>query len=462
MSRQSYDADRTARTLDRGPPGSRAAVYTVGQIGPKRKVRPDGSLLCEDVPLARCGEMMYRTDEGIPVLPPTTPGCAQVLYITRDRMSLFAPAALGSAIGAAVTNDHPPVDVDPVNWNQLAKGFVLDAWQGTGDDSDVMFGDIVISDKGLIHKVNSGEIREVSLGYQAAYEDLGNGRGKQHNIIINHLALVERGRCGPRCSIGDRQTIDEEEPTMPRPNIEGTGGARPRNRLDDIRSALEDLETQEQDGVHVHVHMPTAAAPTARTTDAADDDPTDSPLEARVASMEDGMLEMRGMLQTLVTASAARTTDAAAQQQQQQTQGDSAALQTSFQAMLASAEILVPGFRVPTFDSALPRAKTVDSMCATRRSVLTQLSNTTDGAALLGQVCDEGFDVAQSDCASVSTVFKAAASLKAGLNNRGNTQDRLSVPGGAAALIVAPAGGMKPLSGDDINKMNSEYWAKQA
>jgi hypothetical protein len=75
--------------------------------------------------------------------------------------------------------------------------------------------------------------------------------------------------------------------------------------------------------------------------------------------------------------------------------GDSAALQTSpFQQMIAQAEILVPGFRVPTFDSALPRAKTVDSMCATRRSGAGRAHRTTDGAALLASVSDDGFDVA--------------------------------------------------------------------
>ena len=44
---------------------------------------------------------------------------------------------------------------------------------------------------------------EISLGYDAEYTEVSPGKGVQSNIVINHIALVDKGRCGSRCSIGD-------------------------------------------------------------------------------------------------------------------------------------------------------------------------------------------------------------------------------------------------------------------
>lgn len=457
-------APQRARTADRGPPSAnRAPIHTIGLIGPKRKILADGSLLCEDVPIARTGTMMYAPGE-VPVLPPKRPGAQPVVYITRDRTALFSPMALGSVVGCAITNDHPPVDVTPENWNQLSGGFILDAWQGEGPDGDIMFADLVIKDRGLISRVNDGALPEVSLGYTASYAQTGDGEGRQSNIIINHLALVERGRCGPRCSIGDRETPLPEGEDMPRTpeGQQAPGGARPRARLDEIRASLDALEQEDEDGVHVHVHMPQAATRDHETVDDPDEVRTTDALDARLDAVEEGMVEQRAMLQTILDRLATPPGTTPAVDTQRAPTGDSAALQASFQQMIAQAEILVPGFQAPTFDSALPRTKTVDHMCATRRQVLTQLKAAAGGDALLGQVTDESFDLASSGCEAVAVVFKAAATLKSGSNNRAATGDRLTVPRGAAAIQPVTAfGGVKPISGDEINDLNRKYWANR-
>lgn len=456
---------RRSRTLDRGPPGTRQPVYTVGQIGPKRKLRPDGSLLCEDVPIARTGTQLYRPGE-VPLEPPKRPGAAQVMYVTRDRAALFTPEALGSIVGAAITLGHPPVDVTPANWSTLAKGFVLDAWQGEGDAADLMFADLVITDKGLIHKINVEGLREVSGGYDANYEQTGDGEGRQHGIVFNHLALVERGRCGPRCAIGDRQP---EETFMAQKN--GTGGSRPRVRLSEateaIRNALDSItdpdgDDEDGDGVHVHVHMGDDGR--TRTGDGEpDDDPprrrerlTLDTLAERVGDMEEGMLEIHGLLSTIAEkVGAASKSDPPSSTHD----GDSAALQTSFMQFASQAEILVPGFKSPTFDSALPRAKTVDVMCNGRRQVLTQYGSTADGAAVLKGLTDDGFDVAQAPCDTIALVFKSAATLKGAANNR--TGDRLSVPPAGAAQPAVMGGGMRRVTDTEINAANTSFWEKQ-
>jgi hypothetical protein len=46
-----------------------------------------------------------------------------------------------------------------------------------------------------VAEIDNG-VRQLSLGYDADYDMTGPGRGEQRNIIVNHLALVENGRCG--------------------------------------------------------------------------------------------------------------------------------------------------------------------------------------------------------------------------------------------------------------------------
>lgn len=443
------------RTQDRAPPGTRTQYHTVGVIGPKRKLRPDGTLLCEDVAIARTGTMLYAPGE-VPLRPAMRDGAAQIINVTRDAATLFAPESMGSAIGAAITNDHPPSDVTPHNWNQLAKGFILDAWQGQDIEQDLMLADLVISDAGLIHMVNTNQTREVSLGYSADYEQTGDGTGRQRNIVINHLALVPKGRCGQRCAIGDRQP---EEETMPRSNP-GTGGARPRVRLTELAANLQELANageDDDDGVHVHLHMGDEQQGTrTRTTDGRDGDgdqhqTLDADLEERFSTIEEGMLELKTMLEAALSREGTPSGDKSGT-------GDSAALATSFQQFTAQAEILMPGFKAPTFDAATPRAKTVETMCGGRRNVLTMLGATTDGAALIAQVAEDAFDVATADCATVGSIFKSAAAVRAAMNNR--TGDRMGVPNGVPS-VLSMTGAPKVPSGDDINAANAKYWASR-
>ncbi len=70
-------------------------------------------------------------------------------------------------------------------------------------EDDILLADLLITDKAAIESVRAG-LREVSCGYDADYEQIEPGRGRQRNIIGNHVALVEKGRCGSRCAIGDK------------------------------------------------------------------------------------------------------------------------------------------------------------------------------------------------------------------------------------------------------------------
>ena len=117
----------------------------------------------------------------------------------------------------------------------------------------------------------------------------------------------------------------------------------------------------------------------------------------------------------------------------------------------------MPGIRVPTFDAALPRARSVDAMCSFRRKVLTALGTTHDGAALLSSVAGDEFDVEAADCASAAMVFKAAAGARRLMNNRSATSDANRLP--ASAIQAAATNHVASLA--DLNKRNQAYWADQ-
>jgi hypothetical protein len=69
--------------------------------------------------------------------------------------------------------------------------------------------DVLVKDKDTIAKVQDG-LRQISLGYNANYIQLAPGKGRQRNIIVNHVALVDQGRCGLRCAVQDEMTEEEK------------------------------------------------------------------------------------------------------------------------------------------------------------------------------------------------------------------------------------------------------------
>ncbi len=182
------------------------AFYTVEKISKHREYTPEGFMLCRETPIARTGTQVYGSDEleGIGV-EPDSEGRIQV---ERNPEDVFHPRAISSANGKSFVNEHPPEDVDPKNWKRLTGGFLINPRRGEGMKDGLLIADLMICDQDMIELVNEGK-KELSCGYDADYEPLGPGRAKQTNIIINHVALVDSGRCGPRCSIGDHQLRTE-------------------------------------------------------------------------------------------------------------------------------------------------------------------------------------------------------------------------------------------------------------
>ena len=135
--------------------------------------------------------------------------------------------------------------------------------------------------------------------------------------------------------------------------------------------------------------------------------------------------------------------------------GDSRAFETNYRAVLADAEVLVPGFRMPTFDARLPRAKTVDMLCKTRRRALDAFMQTNDGVKIVRAIHGRTVDCASMACADVATLFRSAAAVKKLNNQRASTGDSMGVPNSAPAPHVGP------MTIAQINEINRKVYPKR-
>lgn len=183
--------------------------YTVEKLGPNREKTPEGFLLCIGVPIARTGMMIYGPDET-----PVSAGPDGVTKIFRDADQVFRDETIASAQGKPITNDHPDDDVVPATWKKLSIGTMMNVRQGTGNEDDLLQADFLVMDAGGIALIESGKA-EVSLGYDADYVEVEPGIGRQENIYINHIAVVDEGRCGPRCAVRDHKPNLESTMTTP-------------------------------------------------------------------------------------------------------------------------------------------------------------------------------------------------------------------------------------------------------
>jgi hypothetical protein len=188
-----------------------------------------------------------------------------------------------------------------------------------------------------------------------------------------------RGRCGPRCAIGD------SDPDHPTATIQGAFHARCNRKARAAREAeswpartspsqwpRSRPSKRGEDGT-ASTSTSTRTTP-SRASAAARSTPTPRPA-SRASSptwrtMGETVTELAGLVRDRAPP-AARRADATPAPGRRRQQGPGARLP----GLREQAEVLVPGFKVPTFDSALPRAKTVDAMCAGRRAVLTTFAS---------------------------------------------------------------------------------------
>jgi len=425
------------KTIDRG------RFYTTGDIGEKRSTTPEGFLVCHDVPIARTGQQLYLSSE----VPVEDAGNGEV-RIDRPPSEVFRPETIASFEGKAVTVEHPNDFVTPDNWQQLAIGTVQNVRQGDGMQDDLLIADLVITDASAIKYVNES-LPEVSAGYEARYEQTEPGRGVQRDIVGNHVALVERGRAGPRCSIQDRK------PTM-KPTL-----------WERLMTAV-----KAQDAAAVKAEMETMDADTVATNDAVAIAKLQVTVDAAVASvtaLTKVVQDLSAKVQDAGTGNLSATPNNITDDdddkdddddtggemtgddvlEAEQLAGNAQAVGKvlsgdSLKQLIARAEIIAPGSAIKTADSK--KADRKEAM-AFMRSTLEKAHATADGRKAIEPFL-AGREIKKLSADSLAAAFIGAAELMRIQNNARS---------GMSASKTKDFG--RATSVDDINARNREFWA---
>ena len=166
---------------------------------------PEGYLLCLNVPVARTGMQEYLQAE----LGMTGNNLVPVI---RPEEEVFSEATIASFEGMPVTNDHPPDGVDVFNIRTLQKGHAHNVRRDSGEESDLLLADLIITDPALITAILEEGKREISCGYTYELRE-ENGQYIQRKIRGNHVAVVDAGRAGARVSIKDHK-VERSKTTM--------------------------------------------------------------------------------------------------------------------------------------------------------------------------------------------------------------------------------------------------------
>lgn len=419
-------------------------VYTTARISAKQSLTPEGFLLCKEVPIARTGDMVYGAGEV-----PVEPRPDALIIIQRTPEEVFRPETMASFEGKPVTLGHPDEFVGPDSWNSLSVGTVTNVRRGTGIEDDYLFADLLITSKSAIDEVQSG-LREVSCGYEADYEQLEPGRGVQRNIVGNHVALVERGRCGPRCAIGDEDMTKKRNTWGDM--LRRAFRAKDASELEAIEKEAEAMDEDEDDkddkaktGDAATADALKALAATIdgfgarlaklETRDAkAEDDDEDGDDDDAKKTDDDGDLTDPEEAEKLDQSGVDLYT------------GDAAA------SIPARAEILAPGIKLPTMDAKASTKERALALCKCQRRALDVAYKTDAGKAAIDAILgNKTHDFAKLAAPLVHSTFMAASELVKAANNAG-----------ARAQVSTRDFGRRPPTPAELNDINRKAWAARS
>lgn len=168
-----------------------------------QEITPEGFLKAQ-VALTTVGIQEYYGDElG---LEPSD----KAFKIFRGPDTVFHPDTLASGAMKPVVRDHPTEDVSPENYRRLAVGH-LGETIGKLDESRIGTAAIIF-DAATIKEIQEKKRSQTSSGYGAdIVMEPGVWQGDEYDghfdgpMYINHLACVERGRCGPNVGFFDSE-----------------------------------------------------------------------------------------------------------------------------------------------------------------------------------------------------------------------------------------------------------------
>lgn len=424
----------TQRVKTTDKPGA-FRFYTTEQLGPRQSLTPEGFLLCENVPIARTGTQLYSSEE-IPV-----EGVGGRVNVHRDPADVFRDATIASFQGKSVTIDHPDDWVAPGNWKELTVGVTQNVRRGGPGEEDLLIADLLITDESAITRVRGG-LREVSCGYDADYEQTAPGVGYQRNIVGNHVALVERGRAGPRCAIKDKEPemaakgkkfIDRFLAAL---KLSDADAEEFKKELTGDEEPDDDKPTKTGDSAAIAALTKTVdslaktvdALVKAKSKDSDDDKKDDKKTEDDELNPDDMTTDM------ILTAETAGKIDVG--------KTWTGRVGDSMREIASGAEILCPGFTMPTTDSV----KSLGAGLKLQAKVLATESAQKYAAPLLA-----GRSLDSLKAGEIRSVFNGAVAMAKHMNNSQGSRS------GSATRDF----GKKPPSIAEINKANRDFHEKR-
>lgn len=292
---------------------------TTEKISPLKEKTPEGYLLCRDVPISRVGSFEYSAAEvGLPNI-------GHAVQVWRPEEQIFNPETIASFEAKPVVIGHARF-ADPDNWREIAVGTTQNVRRGEGDKSDFLLADLLLTDRKAIEAVESGDLKEVSCGYDADTQETPQGI-EQIGIVGNHVALVVSARCSG-CKIGD-----------------GSMTTSLKTRLRKLfRDGNEDAFNEEVDKLQV------------QDGDAPDATPAPAPTPAPTPTLEERLAKLEAMVAALAKGQAQKPVgdadtppapDAGADQNDDNELIDD----PDAQAIIGDAEALCPGMKKPVGDA---------------------------------------------------------------------------------------------------------------
>lgn len=162
-----------------------------------RTITPEGYLCVKGI-AAKTGVYQYLASElGLD-------GPERMVGVYRPPEQVFSESSMATYSDKDVTNDHPSDLVNSSTFKEHSVGHV----RGVSRDGENIIVDMIIKDQETIDDINSGK-SELSPGYLAEYvkkSGVANGEPyefEQHDIVINHVAVVEAARAGKEARIFD-------------------------------------------------------------------------------------------------------------------------------------------------------------------------------------------------------------------------------------------------------------------
>lgn len=205
-------------------------------FGEARVVRydEDTGLLVADVPIAKLTVLPYLDSTG------------QVVHELKHPRDFASPAFLATIPGKPIVDGHAPggIPYDELDEEGRARytcGFTHTAPGSVWVEDSLIYAREVVFDEQLIAGIRSGEKVQVSTGIwslvtdeEGVYDGVAYQR-RQTKPMLDHLAHVAQGRCGPECAVVLDGAIEISEST----NEEGGNGMEEKESKNEQTTTLE-------------------------------------------------------------------------------------------------------------------------------------------------------------------------------------------------------------------------------